>query len=97
MGEDIAILLYLAKNQERCKKVGIASGLKMLNLAVMVELVEGVERKQVEQKPSSEPQSKGDAVKVESADESEEPQKKPAEKKRRGYHGPPTFEDREPH
>ena len=42
----------------------------------MEELVEGVERKQVEQKPSSEPQSMEDAAKVESADESEEPQKK---------------------
>ena len=25
VGEDIAILLVLAKNQERCKKVGIAN------------------------------------------------------------------------
>ena len=41
VGEDIAILLFLAKNQERCKKVGIANGLKMLNLTVMEELVEG--------------------------------------------------------
>ena len=50
----------------------------MLNLTVMEELVEGVQRKQVEQKPSSDPQSKDDAVKVEveSADESEEPQNK---------------------
>ena len=75
VGEDMAILL-LAKNQERCKKVGIANGLKMLDLAVMEELVEGAERKQVEQKPSSEPQSKKDAVNVESADESEQRQKK---------------------
>ena len=43
----------------------------MLNLTAMEELVEGVGRKQVEQKPSSEPQSKEDAVKVESVDESE--------------------------
>ena len=55
----------------------------MLNLNVMEELVEGVRRKQVEQKPSSEPQSKEDAVKLESADESEGPQKNPAKKKRR--------------
>ena len=46
-----------------------------MNLAAMEELVEGVQRNQVEQKPSSEPQSKEDAVKVGSADESEEPQK----------------------
>ena len=46
----------------------------------------GVQRKQVEQKPSSEPQSKEDAVKVESADESEEPPKKSAKKRRRGHH-----------
>ena len=73
-GEDTSILLFFAKSQERCKKVGIANGLKMLNLHVMEELVEGVQRKQVEQKPPSEPQSKEDAVKVQSADESEEPQ-----------------------
>ena len=54
----------------------------MLSLAVFEELVEGVQRKQVEQNPSIEPQSKEDAVKVESADESEEPQKKSAKKKR---------------
>ena len=45
----------------------------MLDLAVMEELVEGVQRNQVEQKPSSGPQWKDDAVEVEveSADESE--------------------------
>jgi hypothetical protein len=81
----------LAKNLERCKKVGIANGLKLLDLAVMEELVEGVQRKQVEQKPSSDPQSKDDAVKVEveSADESEGhlPEKRPAKKQRRACHG----------
>ena len=61
----------------------------MLTLAVMEELVEGVQRKQVEQKPSSEPQWKEDAVKVESADESEEPQKT-SPLRRRG-------EDMDPH
>ena len=71
VGEGIVILLFLAKNQERCNNVGTASGLKMFNLAVLEELVEGVERKQGEQKPSIEPQSMEDAVKVESADESE--------------------------
>ena len=86
--EDRDIPFYLAKTLERCKKVGIATGPQMLNLTVMEELVEGVQRKQVEQKPPSEPQSKEDAVKVQSADESEEPQKEPARKKRRGYHGP---------
>ena len=81
--EDRDIPFYLAKTLERCKKVGIATGPQMLNLTVMEELVEGVQRKQVEQKPPSEPQSKEDAVKVQSADESEEPQKEPARKKRR--------------
>ena len=92
VGEDLAILLLLAKNLERCKKVGIANGLKMLSLAVFEELVEGVQRKQVEQKPSSDPQSKDDAVKVEveSADESEGhlPEKKPAKKQRQACHLP---------
>ena len=48
----------------------------MLKLPVLEELVEGVQRKQVEQKPSSDPQSTQDAdkVDVESADESEWPQ-----------------------
>ena len=41
VGQDLAILLFLAKNQERCKNVGIANWLKMLNLAVMEELAEG--------------------------------------------------------
>jgi len=75
--EDRDIPFYLAKTLERCKKVGIATGPQMLNLTVMEKLVEGVQRKQVEQKPPSEPQSKEDAVKVQSADESEEPQKSP--------------------
>ena len=63
----------LAKHLESCKKVGIANRLKMMNLAVMEELVERVQRNQVEQKPSSDPQWHDDAVEdeVESADESE--------------------------
>ena len=63
----------LANKLESCKTVGIANGLKMLNLAAMEELVGRVQRKQVEQKPSSDPQWKDDAVEVEveSADASE--------------------------
>ena len=85
---DMAILFFLPENQEMCKTFGIANGFKMLKLTILEELVEGVGRKQVEQKPSSEPQSKEDAAKVESADESEEPQKTSAKKRRRGHHGP---------
>ena len=63
----------MANNLESCKTVGIANGLKMLNLAAMEELVQRVQRNQVEQKPSSDPQLNDDAVEVEveSADESE--------------------------
>ena len=71
--EDISILLVLANHQERCKTVGIASGLKMLKLAVIEELVDRVQRNHVDQKPSREPQPKKGAVQVgvESASESE--------------------------
>ena len=63
----------LANHWDSCKKVGIANGLKMLNLAAMEELVERVQRNQVEQRPSSDPHWKDDAVEVEveSADVSE--------------------------
>ena len=71
--DDIVILLVLAKDQERCKEVGIANGLYMLKLAVIEELVDRVRRNQVDQKPSSDPQPKKGAVQVEvgSASESE--------------------------
>ena len=75
--DDIVILLVMAKDQEMCKKVGIANGLHMLKLAVIDEFVDQVQRKQVDQKPSREPQPKNGAVQVgvESASESEWPQK----------------------
>ena len=51
-------------------------------------LLMGIQCREVEQKPSSEPPSKLDAVKVESTDEAEEPQGKPAKKQMRGHSGP---------
>ena len=87
-GEDMGILLFAAKGQERCEEIGIANGLQMLHFTVMEDLVEGMQRKEVEQKTSSEPQSKGGAVKIESNDEDEKPQEKPAENKTRRCLGP---------
>ena len=47
VADDLAILLCLATHLERCQNVGIASGFKLLDLAVMEELVEGVRREKV--------------------------------------------------
>ena len=47
VADDLAILLLLANHLEMCRKGGIASTLKMLDLAAMEELVEGVRREDV--------------------------------------------------